>query len=82
MIKHHQSATFIFIGFIFLLSFGMIWSCSKTTILNKAIPIKYQRETKESRSFTPKDTTDTARHEITFGPTIIGWEVVDVETGL
>lgn len=78
MIKRHQSATFILIGFV-LLSLGLIYSCSKTTILNKAISIKYQRDTKESRTFTPRDTTDTARHEIIFGPTVIGWEVIDHE---
>ncbi len=60
----------------------IIFGCSKTTILNESHPVWKKRDTKESRTFTPKDTTDTARHEITFGPTIIGWEVVDVESGL
>lgn len=61
------------------LSLALVWGCSKTTILNETQPERYQRETKEARTFTPKDTTDTMRHEITFGPTIIGWEVIDVE---
>ncbi|MEE1324901.1 MAG: hypothetical protein U0K19_04895 [Bifidobacteriaceae bacterium] len=47
--------------------------------MNETQPERYQRETKDSRTFTPKDTTDTMGHEITFGPTIIGWEVIDVE---
>lgn len=62
-----------------ILSLALIWSCSKTTILNESHPVWKKRDTKESRTFTPKDTTDTTRHEITFGPTVIGWEVVDVE---
>ena len=81
MIKRYQSAMFILIGIV-LHCLALIWSCSKTTIWNETKPIRYQRETKEARSFTPRDTTDTTKHEITFGPTIIGWEVVDVETEL
>lgn len=65
----------IMLSFVFVFFF----SCSKTTVLNKALSIQGPRETKESRTFTPKDTTDTMRHEITFGPTVIGWEVIDVE---
>lgn len=61
------------------LSLALVWGCSKTTILNETQPERYQRETKEARTFTPKDTTDTMQHEITFGPTVIGWEVVDIE---
>ena len=61
------------------LSLALVWGCSKTTILNETQPERYPRETKEARTFTPKDTTDTMRHEITFGPTVIGWEVIDIE---
>ena len=59
------------------------FSCVKTEILNNMNNARKAKidtmRTKQPRPFPAKDTTDTAKHEITFGPTIIGWEVVDVE---
>ena len=75
MSKYNVMCVSIILSFVFVFFF----SCSKTTILNKAISIQGRKESKESRTFTPRDTTDTTRHEITFGPTVIGWELVDVE---
>lgn len=57
-----------------------ISGCVKTTRLGTMVPTPADTTIKKMpRTFTPRDTTDTARHEITFGPTVIGWEVVDIE---
>lgn len=66
-----------------LLTVVIIMSCSKTIILNKAE--QEQEQMPESKADTAarevavpaKDTTDTL-HEITFEPTIISWEVIDI----
>ena len=57
-------------------------TCTKTEVFNiqNMIDMADTAKIKKPRTFTPRDTTDTTRHEITFSPTIIGWEVVDVET--
>ena len=67
---------------IILLTVVIIMSCSKTTILNRVEEEQEQTETKADTAarevaVPAKDTTDTL-HEITFEPTIISWEVIDI----
>lgn len=81
--RYNNHTVFIYIVIISIIIIAM-YGCVKTNVYKAS----FQKNAdslflkKQPRIFDPRDTTDTARHEITFSPTIIGWELVDVESGL
>ena len=64
---------------IILLTVVIIMSCSKTVILNEVKQMPESKADTVAREVAtpPQEDADTL-HEITFEPTIISWEVIDI----